>query len=147
MSAYTLTDSQHRPQKFGKHPNLDILNNINTWEIDLCVIEMIDSYGMAVGAEVFETCVWIGRFAERSNAPVQLIKRRLVKLHHCNSPRANDANITQALIDRFAPNTPNRGKGTKAEPGFFYGFKADIWQSYALAVYAADICHDAHTPP
>ena len=28
--------------------------------------------------------------------------------------------------------------GTKAEPGWFYGFRADVWQAYALAVYVAD---------
>ena len=44
----------------------------------------------------------------------------------------------QALVDRFAPGQPNHGKGTKAEPGFFYGFRADVWQAFALAVYAAD---------
>jgi hypothetical protein len=53
----------------------------------------------------------------------ELVYRRDVKLHHCHSAKAKDANITQALIDRFAPGVPNRGKGTKAEPGWFYGFK------------------------
>ena len=47
--------------------------------------------------------------------------------------------IRQALVDRFAHGEPNYGKGTKARPGFFHGFSADVWQAYALAVYAADV--------
>ena len=104
-------------------------------------IEMIASYGMAVGREVFETCVWIGRFQEAVDSMwrgVDLVYRRDVKMHHCHSAKAGDSNITQALIDRFASGEPNRGKGTKAAPGWFYGFKADIWQAYALAVLVAD---------
>jgi hypothetical protein len=107
-------------------------------------IEMVASYGMAVGADVFETCVWIGRFAETIDSRVmphqhaRLVYRRDVKLHFCGTARAKDANITQALIDRFAPGVPNKGKGSKANPGWFYGFHSDIWQAYALAVYVAD---------
>jgi len=41
-------------------------------------------------------------------------------------------------VDRFAPGESNHGKGTKAEPGWFYGFAKDVWQATALAVYAAD---------
>jgi hypothetical protein len=59
-------------------------------------------------------------------------------LHHCHSAKAKDSNIRQALADRFAPGEPNYGKGTKANQGWFYGFSADVWQAYALAVYAAD---------
>jgi hypothetical protein len=59
-------------------------------------------------------------------------------MHHCHVSSAKDSNITQALIDRFAMGRPNRGKGTKAEPGWFYGFRKDIWQAYALGVLEAD---------
>ena len=126
----------------GVMPNLDLLRRIpllGNWA-DTLAIEMVASYGMAVGREVFETCVWVGRFQQAWHIPesARLVYRRDVKLHHCNSVKAKDANITQALVDRFAPGRPNHGKGTKAEPGFFYGFKADIWQAYALAVYYAD---------
>lgn len=145
-SAYVITED-NRPREFAKLANEDLLDMLREWDVitasslDRAVIEMVASYGMAVGADVFETCVWAGRFAEAlawRGGDVELITRRPVKLHHCQSARAKDANITQALVDRFAPGTPNHGKGTKAAPGWFYGFKADIWQAYALAVYATD---------
>ena len=60
--------------------------------------------------------------------------RLKVKQHICHDSRAKDSNIIQALVDRFAYGQRNRGKGIKKEPGFFYGFKADIWQAFALAV-------------
>lgn len=86
----------------------------------LVAIEMIASYGMAVGRDVFDTCVWIGRFKQAAissphGADVQLIYRKDVKMHHCLTSTAKDANIIQALVDRFAPGQPNRGKG-RSEP-------------------------------
>jgi hypothetical protein len=108
------------------------------------VIEMVGHYGsgMPAGAEVFETCIWIGRFTQQFlliGLPVYRLKRQAVKLNLCRDSRAKDGNISQALIDRFAPGQRNRGKGTKKEPGWFYGFKADIWQSYALGVSSIDL--------
>jgi hypothetical protein len=147
-SAYAVIDQATcRPFEFGKIPNLELRDRL--WTVapsqivaDHAAIEMIASYGMAVGAEVFETCVWIGRFHTAlecaSGYEPTLVKRQPVKLHHCQSAKAKDANITQALIDRFAYGQPNRGKGTKAQPGWFHGFAADVWQAYALAVYVAD---------
>lgn len=107
-------------------------------------IEMIASQGMAVGQSVFETCVWIGRFIQALednyyNDSLKFIYRKDEKMNLCNSMRAKDSNIIQALIDRFAPNTPNKGKGSKKEPGWFYGFKKDIWQAYAVGVTYYDM--------
>ena len=75
---------------------------------------------------------------ERGGVPFQT-PRIQVKQHICHDSRAKDSNIIQALVDRFAYGERNRGKGTKKEPGFFYGFKADVWQAFALAVTWYDL--------
>lgn len=147
-SAYVVIDtSDRRPVAFAKTDNHELRRAIcagNFADCDGAVVEMVASYGMPVGREVFDTCVWIGRFTEAirltTSAPPQpaLIYRQAVKLHHCHSSKAKDSNITQALVDRFAPGQPNKGKGTKNQPGWFHGFAKDVWQAYALAVYAAD---------
>lgn len=128
----------------GKVRNIKIFEVLTRyWEYDLA-IEMIASYGMAVGKSVFDTCVWIGRFQERAKILsyveyFKLIYRKDEKMNLCGTMKAKDANIRQALIDRYAPNTPNGGKGTVKNPGFFYGFKADIWQAFAVAVTYFDL--------
>lgn len=144
-SGWVLIDAATcRPLEFGKTSNEALVHSLRTGALgpaEHAVIEMVASYGMAVGAEVFETCVWAGIFAEalRSRGVVaEFVKRLPVKVHHCHSSKANDANIRQALVDRFAPGERNHGKGTKAAPGWFFGFHRDIWQAFALAVYAAD---------
>lgn len=101
-------------------------------------IEMVASYGMPVGAEVFETCLWIGRFVERCDEPdtVKLIYRRDVKLHLCGNARAKDANIRQALIDRWGGKAA--AVGTSKRPGPLYGVKTHAWAALAVAVTLAD---------
>ena len=95
---------------------------------------MIASYGMPVGREVFETCVWIGRFQQAWHDPeaVRLVYRRDVKLHLCGSPKAKDGNIRAALIDKLGP------VGLKSAPGPLYGVKSHAWAALAAAVTAAE---------
>ena len=125
----------------GKIDNVDVFGllkaNITPDGVD-AAIEMIAGMGMPVGQEVFDTCFWIGRFWEvATQAPgirdLKKIYRREEKLDLCSSPTAKDANIRQALADRYAPGEPNFGKGTKKNPGFFYGFSADMWAAMAVA--------------
>jgi hypothetical protein len=95
-------------------------------------IEMIASYGMPVGAEVFETCTWIGRFVEAYGDEDLTARyfRKDIKLHLCGFTRAKDSNVRQALIDLLGP------AGIKKEPGPTYGIKKDMWAALAVAVYA-----------
>lgn len=141
-SGWVMIDTETcEPYLFDKTANSELLRDFHGGRFDFStvVIEMVASYGMAVGKDVFETCVWIGRFDEAlQHGSAELVYRRDVKLHHCGQTKANDSNIKQALVDRFAPGVRNHGKGTKADPGWFYGFHKDIWQAYALAVLAAD---------
>lgn len=102
---------------------------------DFVVIEMIASYGMPVGKEVFETCLFIGRIQQlcaNYDFKAELIYRKDVKMHFCQSMKAKDSNIRQALIDRFGD------KGTKKAPGLTYGISADVWSAFAIGVYYHD---------
>lgn len=136
-SAYCLIEKEtYKPIEFGKVENNKIRELINKdYECEDLIIEMIASYGMPVGKEVFDTCVWIGRFIETAlinNKGYEYIYRKDVKMNLCNSMRAKDSNIRQALIDRFGV------VGTKKNKGWFYGFKADIWSAYAVGVTYLD---------
>jgi hypothetical protein len=120
-------------QASGTTPNHGVLFAVKAWEADLA-IEMIASYGMPVGAEVFETCVWIGRFMQASRHPetVRRVTRLQVKQHLCHDSRAKDPNIRQALIDRLG------APGRKREPGPTFGVSGDAWAALGVAVTAWD---------
>lgn len=126
----------------GVEQNADMLTRVHEMQYDTLAIEMIASYGMAVGREVFETCVWIGRFQQVSRTDpdeVRLVYRKDVKMHLCGTTKAKDANIRQALLDLF-PRTGG-GKtpqiGIKAQPGPLFGVSSHAWPALGVAVTVA----------
>lgn len=129
-SGYCLIDNKtYKPIEFGKIDNVQLLIKVIELNYEHLIVEMIASYGMPVGKEVFETCVWIGRFIQARNcADFDYIYRKEEKINLCGSMKAKDSNIRQALIDRFGE------VGTKKNQGFFYGFKKDIWSAYAVGI-------------
>jgi hypothetical protein len=96
------------------------------------VIEMVQSFGMPVGKEIFETVLLVGRLVEIFAGEAKLVYRKDIKIHFCQTNRANDANIRRVLIDRFGE------PGTKKNKGMLYGIKKDSWSALAVAVYYAD---------
>ncbi len=107
----------------------------NKLNADALAIEMVESFGMAVGREVFQTCVWTGRFIETWNIkgfPWNPVTRKQVKMHLCNSMRAKDANIRAALIDKFGGK--DAAIGRKKTPGPLFGISADVWSALAVGI-------------
>jgi hypothetical protein len=126
----------------GIEPNervLDFLRADRSGADALLAVEMVQSFGMPVGAEVFETVLWTGRFVEAWGGPWTKVYRKDVKLHLCRTTRAKDANVRQAILDRF-PRTGG-GKtpqiGVKADPGPLYGCKSHLWSALGVALTAA----------
>jgi len=112
--------------------------------IDRLAVEMVACYGMPVGRETFETCVWIGEFKRAWSVaiekPVDLsdvaVYRREVKMYLCNSMRAKDKNVRQAILDRFEPTGGGKTPqiGTKTQPGPLYGVSGHVWSALGVAL-------------
>jgi hypothetical protein len=128
-------------RSFAITPNdalLELLRRGISADVSTAVVEQVESYGMAVGREVFATVHWAGRFTEaleRGGTRVVQLSRRNVKLTICGDSRAKDANIRQALLDRFGGSL---AVGRKASPGPLYGISKDVWSALAIAVTYAE---------
>ena len=122
---------------YGKVDNHKMLKIIADppWDVELLAVERVASYGQRVGQEVFDTCMWTGRFIQAADAELlafKLIYRMTIKKYLIGSHTAKDADIRLRLLDVVGP------QGTKKAPGPTYGIKSDIWQALALAVTAYD---------
>ena len=136
LSAYLVmeTDDYSIIDK-GKVANAELIAMVRTGYFDMLAIEGFQSFGMPVGKEVFDTAYYIGRLlqiAEDLGSKTRMVYRSDVKLHHCLTPRAKDANIRQVMLDRFG------AQGTKKNPGKTYGISKDILSALAIAAYVAD---------
>lgn len=137
QSAYVVYDGS-KPIDSSIMPNKDLLELLDSHaafpDAGRLVIEGIACYGMPVGKETFDTCVWIGRFMQCFGADeTTLVYRKDVKMHLCQSMRAKDPMVRQALLDKFGPGK-ERAIGKKKTPGPLYGIKSHCWSALAIAV-------------
>lgn len=121
-------------------PNEQVRDTIK-WAVaqhDEIAIEMVACYGLPVGRETFETCLWIGRFIEcaRAHWPVtpRLITRNEVKMALCHTIKGvNDSVIRQRLIDLYSSGDAP-AIGTKKDPSPLYSIKSHMWPALAVAI-------------
>jgi len=138
VSGYALYDGAALAS--GVLDNSMLIELLHTFEdVDILAIEMINGMGMKVGASVFETCVWVGRFCENwrleKGKPARLIKRNAVKMRLCGTNNANDSAIRRAVISRLGE------PGTRKEKGPTFGVTSHAWQALAVAIVASEnIC-------
>lgn len=157
----------------AKLPNAAVLAELgrDAWGAQVLAVEMIASYGMSVGAEVFQTCVVIGRMVQewdRDGAPPSILVPRLTaKLHVCKSAKAKDSNVRQGLLDLWGGDSVAlakrtkcgtcKGKGYTRRPdgscmmchgsgkvgtdGPLVGLSGDEWAALAVAVTVRDGGH------
>lgn len=139
-SAYVLMDG-YEIVEFDKVNNeflLYYIDKLRQREEFHAVIEMVASYGLPVGKDVFETCVFIGRIIEHCKSH-DFMYRKDVKMNLCHTLKGtNDTTVKHALIDRFAMHDFRTGKGTKKNNDWFYGFSNDVWSAYAVGVTYLD---------
>jgi hypothetical protein len=120
---------------FAKEPNQLLLDALrgNAWNggPTAVVIEWITVASVA-GAEVYQTCRWVGRF-EQAAGGAELLPRTEIKQHLFGkvNVKSADALVRRAMLDRFGG---DGAKGTKAAPGPLYGFAADCWAALAVAI-------------
>lgn len=150
------------PEDFEILPNEKLLSELRSRvsiTAHVLVIESMQSFGMAVGESVFDTQFWAGRFVQAWGGEWRRMYRKEVKMHLCHSMRAKDANIRQALIDKFGGEAEAiggikcrrcKGKGWfgagrpvcaecdgakwNCPPGPLQGIHDDIWSALALAI-------------
>lgn len=143
MSGYCIADGNTlKPIEFGKINNEDLLKIVKEKNYDLMLYEEFQSYGMAIGESTITSIKWNGRYIQSAldrEKKVVPIYRKEEKMCLCQTMKAKDSNIRRALIDRFAIHDYKNGKGTKKNPDWFYGFKADVWSSYAIVVTYHDM--------
>lgn len=124
----------------GVADNHQLIYGLPTMSADLLAIEVFEARGMPIGNESIETILYTGRLMQAWGGPLRRVKRSQVKRHLCGSLKAKDANVRQALIDRYGG---EKALGRKATPGPLYGVKSHAWAALAVAVMVRELDGDA----
>lgn len=115
----------------------DTSHTFQTKSIIYIAIEMVESWGMPMGNDTIETAYWVGIFGRTIG--LRLFRRFTssdIRLHLCGTKKAKPSNLKTAIINRVDPMRKfgKYAKGTKKNPGPFFGVADHDWAALGLAV-------------
>lgn len=139
---------------FAIEDNDELILRIHRGQVsgDIMILEFTKAFAMPIRTQaksgmmffptqVLDTAVVVGRlweaFTHGDEARVELLSRRDVKHHLCGGSQAKDAQIREAMIDRFG-GTKAKAVGLKKNPGPLYGVSKDVWAALAVGVTYRD---------
>ena len=130
--------------------NPEALEWLDATEGDVLVVEDTKAYTLPLKAgkgaffpeQVRVATFWAGRFVERWGGAYSLMDRRRVKQLLCGVTTVGDAQVRDAILDRFG-GTRQRAIGTVKQPGPLHGIKRDLFAALAVAIA---YCEEMDTP-
>ena len=141
-SAYALVAGNQQVLLADKVGNDSLIERIRQAPPAHVAIESIQSYGMAVGRSVFDTCFFIGeviRTCKDAGIPFTLYPRPEYTRRICGVGKVNDSVLRQALLLRF-------GGDKKGEPLHALKGCTDKRSAFAVAAYHIDVTtHERRT--
>jgi len=140
-SAFALVSEDLQVLSAEKVQNESLIERIRQDPPAHVAIESIQSYGMAVGRSVFDTCFFIGeliRTCKDAGIPFTLYPRPEYTRRICGVGKVNDAVLRQALLLRF-------GGDRKGEPLAALKGNSDKRSAFAVAIYHLDVSHSLPT--
>jgi Holliday junction resolvasome RuvABC endonuclease subunit len=140
-SAYAIVTEGQQVLRADKVGNESLIERIRQDPPAHVAIESIQSYGMAVGRSVFDTCFFIGeliRTCKDAGIPFTLYPRPEYTRRICGVGKVNDAVLRQALLLRF-------GGDRKGEPLAALKGNSDKRSAFAVAIYHLDVSHSLPT--
>lgn len=129
--------------------NDTMLSNIEDLKLEskglpwVMVLEQMQMFRSAfgVGAEVFDSVFWSGRFAQ-AWVPRRFDRILRSKVRgHLQAIKGGDAAVRQGLIVRFG-GYKDVAIGSKKSPGPLHGIKSHEWSALAICVTFWDLHHD-----
>lgn len=147
QSAYIIfCTEQKRVVQKGFLENEQFIEEILNSSFDEVAIEKIVSLGAVIGSSTLDTAYTNGRIYEAIKTKFGIISnlysRIDIKMHLCFTTRAKDANVRQALVNKFGDSSTKKNPHNtfnELEDKIYFG--GHFWSCLAIACYHIEPHH------